>query len=246
MWRKIFWGLVAGLALTVPGTGSADSILLADPAPYLVPGPDAMWASHVMALNLVEPNGDWWADGSAALFSPDDIGFHSEPDSHLNAGLGTGGMIELAFENSIINNGLLASDDGMASAEILIFEDALLDGASFYGRMLKGGRLLPLGSVSDVVSLNPTASGYGYDGLDTVIAIDLDTIFDVNVNLGAIRIVDDGLSQDTDTFEVDAVLNRSMGVPMDFGETSVPEASLIGLLATLVIAAALHRTRRRG
>jgi len=237
--RSLRWFLVCGL-LAGSSQSSATGIWIGDPSPYASGVPGALYANRVRNFEPEEP-GDTFPglDGSAALFEPDDIGFGPEPDSNLSVALGTGGRIELTFERGIVTDGFAASSGSLDGTEILIFEDGLLDGASFYGRLRQSGRLVPLGSLAELASLDPTLPGLGPGGGDTAIGIDLDAIFAVPVDLIAILIVDDGLTGASQTFEVDAVANLSPGA-------IVPEPSTAVLLGFGIAALAAHARNRGG
>jgi hypothetical protein len=226
--------LLFGAIGLLPATGQALGLRLADPAPFRDAICNASYANRVVDYAPTAPLGDTRAglDGSGALCAPDDIGSFFEPDSDLAVALGTSGSIELEFANTVLNDGMLASPGGRfpAGFELVIFEDGELDGASFYGR-LPTLDLVFLGSIDEVADVDPSAPGAGANGRDTAIGIDLDAIFDVDVELISLRIVDDGITQVggvfSDTFEVDAVMNRSPGRPVP---PPVPEPGTFGLV----------------
>jgi hypothetical protein len=224
--------LVVGIGVATATASQALPIQLGDPRPFerQATGSTDLYATKIVGFDPVAPKGDTrpGLGGSAALYGPDDIGFFPEPDSNLTVALGTGGRIELAFDRSIVSDGILSAPNSLAGAELLIFEDGLLDGASFYGRMRQGGRLVPLGSLADVAILLPTALGHGQNGRDSVIGVDLDAIFALPMELISIMIVDDGITEfngvDSQTFELDAIINRSPGTSL------APEPSPLVLL----------------
>ena len=240
-----------GVIAILPTTSQALGLRLADPRPFRAFSCDARFADRVVRYAPAAPLGDTrpGLDGSAALCAPDDIGFFPEPDSNLSLALGTSGSIELAFANTILNDGVLASPSGAdafpAGFELLIFEDGVLDGASFFGR-LRTLDLVFLGSVAEVADLDPTAPGAGADWRDTAIGIDLDAIFDADVELISLWIVDDGITElggaFSGTFEADAVMNRSPGGPTP---PVIPEPGTLGLVGMGLIALADRARRRR-
>ena len=116
---------------------------------------------------------------------------------------------------------------------------ACLDGASIFGRLYGSGRLVPLGSLAELTTPPlPTRPGYGPGGRDTLIGIDLDALFFGGVELMSILIVDDAITGDSQTFEIDAVANLSPG-----RINPIPEPAS-GLLVGLGLVA-LRAFRRR-
>jgi hypothetical protein len=215
MARPLLWFLLLLTALASGGLSrpaDASTIRLADPRPFVFGVPGSLPASVVVNFSPATPGGDIGLDGSAALFDPDDIGFGPEPDSNLSVALGHGGSIELAFERTVVTDGVLSAGASLAGAELLLFEDDELDGASFFGR-LASGALLALGSLDDLIVFDPTAPGFGDGGRDTLIAIDLDGLGLGFVELISVLVVDDAFTLDSDTFELDAIMNRSRGRP---------------------------------
>ncbi len=240
-----------GVIAILPATSQALGLRLADPGPFRGFPCDARFADRVVRYAPATPLGDArpGLDGSAALCGPDDIGFFPEPDSDLSVALGTGGWIELAFANVILNDGVLApplgADSFPTGFELLIFEDGELDGASFFGR-LRTLELVFLGSVAEVADLDPTAPGAGTGWRDTAIGIDLDAIFDADVELISLRIVDDGITEvdgvSSGSFEADAVMNRSPGGPTP---DVIPEPGTLSLVGMGLTALAERARRRR-
>ena len=98
-----------GAIAILPATAQALGLRLADPGPIAGLPCDARFANRVVRYAPTPPLGDIGPglDGSAALCAPDDIGFFPEPDSDLSVALGTSGWIELAFANTIVNDGVL-------------------------------------------------------------------------------------------------------------------------------------------
>ena len=225
----LLWFLLLLTALVSGGLSrraNAATIRLADPSPFVFGVPGSLPASVVVNFSPRSPGGDIGLDGSAALFDPDDIGFGPEPDSNISVALGHGGSIELAFERTVITDGVLSAGPSLAGAELLLFEDGELDGASFFGR-LASGTLLALGSLDDLIVFNPTAPGFGDGRLDTLIAIDLDWLGLGFLELISVLVVDDAFTLDSETFELDAMMNRSPGRQTP---AIIPEPGTLGLV----------------
>lgn len=236
LWSSCLLALVSSTGLTM--SAHASSIRLADPSPFLFGVPGGQPASVVVQFSP-GPGGDIGFDGSAALFFPDDIGFGPEPDPHLSVALGHGGSIELAFERTVVNDGIQSAGPSLAGAELLFFEDGELDGASFFGR-LESGALLSLGRLEDLIVFGPTAPGFGPGARDTLIAVDLDRLGVGSVELVSVLVVDDAFTLVSDTFELDAVVSLSSGrlTPL-----ITPEPGTLGLLGSGL--AGLCARRRR-
>lgn len=230
------------LLLIAAGSASptqASPIRLADPSPFLFGVPGGLPASVVVHY-APGPGGDVGLDGSAALFDPDDIGFGAEPDSHLSAALGTGGSIEIAFDSTVVSDGSLAAGPSLAGAELFIFEDGTLDGASFQGR-LASGALQPLGSLDDLIVFSAETPGFGPGARDTLIAIDLDRLGLGPLELVSLLVVDDGFTPGLDSFELDAVMNLAPGRPTP---AITPEPGTLGLLTLGLLALPAGRAWR--
>ena len=236
LWSWWFFALVASCGLAMPA--HASSIRLADPSPFLFGIPGGLPASSVVQFS---PGfgGDIGFDGSAALFFPDDIGFGPEPDSHLSVALGHGGSMELAFERTVVSDGILSTGPSLAGAELWFFEDGELDGASFFGRLERGG-LLALGSLEDLIVFGPTAPGFGPGARDTLIAIDLDRLGVGFVELVSVLVIDDAFTLDSDTFELDAIMNLAPG---RLTPVITPEPGSLALLGSGLVALCSWRRR---
>lgn len=217
----------------------ASPIRLADPSPFLFGVPGGLPASTVVRY-APGPDGDVGLDGSAALFDPDDIGFGAEPDSHLSVALGTSGSIELAFDRTVMSDGILSAGPSLHGVELFLFEDGALDGASFQGRLASGALQL-LGSLDDLVVFSAETPGFGPEARDTLIAIDLDRLALGPIELVSVLVVDDGFTPGLDSFELDALINLSPGRPTP---AIAPEPGTLGLLTLGLLALPAGGARR--